>query len=96
MYLYGHLGAGSMHALWTLPSGWSNEKKRKAVKEAFNVEKKLTIKYNGCGGELGQVAGRIPFFRERYGEDTYSLLLRIKKAFDPNNILNSGNLEGET
>jgi len=94
MYLYGHLGAGSMHALWTLPRGWSNEKKREAVKEAFNVEKELTIKYNGCGGELGQVAGRIPFFREKYGEDAYSLILRMKKAFDPNNILNPGNLEG--
>lgn len=95
MYLYGHLGACSMHALWIIPKDWSNEKKKEAVLEALEVEKKLNVKYEGCGGELGQLAGRIPFFKERYGNIAYNLLLKLKKTFDPNNILNPGNLEGE-
>ena len=50
----------------------------------------------GCAsGEIGQTAMRIPFLRQRWGEAAYSMLMGIKKVVDPNNILNTGNLEGE-
>jgi glycolate oxidase len=95
VYTYGHLGACSLHGLWVLPREWSNDMKRKACKEAFKIEKEMNIKYEGCGGELGQLSGRIPFFREKYGETGYSVVVNLKKIFDPNNLLNPGNLEGE-
>jgi FAD/FMN-containing dehydrogenase len=41
------------------------------------------------------MSGRIAFYREKYGEAAYKLLLQLKQTFDPNNILNAGNLEGE-
>jgi len=95
VYVYGHLGACSIHGLWIIPREWSNEKKKEACREAFRVEREMNIKFEGCGGELGQMAGRIQFIKEKYGEVAYSLLLKLKKTFDPNNILNPGNLEGE-
>jgi len=95
VFTYGHLGACSLHGLWILPKDWSNDKKREACREAFKVEREMNLKYEGCGGELGQLAGRIPFFKEKYGEVGYGIVVRMKKLFDPNNILNPGNLEGE-
>ena len=92
---YGHLGACSLHGLWVIPREWPNDKKREACREVFKVEKEMNLKYEGCGGELGQLAGRIPFFKEKYGEVGYAMVVKMKKLFDPNNILNPGNLEGE-
>lgn len=93
--IYGHLGACSLHGLWVIPREWSNDKKRKSCREAFKVEREMNLKYGGCGGELGQLAGRIPFFKEKYGAIGYSILVNMKRMFDPDNILNPGNLEGE-
>jgi len=95
VHTYGHLGACSLHGLWVIPREWPNDMKRRACKEAFKVEKEMNIKYEGCGGELGQLSGRIPFFREKYSEIGYLMVVNLKKMFDPNNILNPGNLEGE-
>ena len=52
------------------------------------------MKYGGCGGEWGLTAQRAPFLRKRYGDDYFQMLVNIKKALDPKNILNRGNLEG--
>ena len=50
----------------------------------------------GCAsGEIGQTASRIPFFKKRYGLAAHSMLMAVKRAIDPNDILNPGNLEGE-
>ncbi len=93
--IYGHVGAGSIHSLWVIPRNWSEEKRKKATEEAIGVEREMNLKYEGAGGELGQMSGRIPFFKERWGEVGYSVLKDLKKAFDPNNILNPGNIEGD-
>jgi FAD/FMN-containing dehydrogenase len=73
----------------------SDEDKIKCVEEASEIEKKMILKYEACGGEWGQMSNRIPFLKEKYGETNYILLQNLKKTFDPNNILNPGNLEGE-
>jgi glycolate oxidase len=95
VYLYGHVGACSLHALWVIPKEWSNDMKRRAAREAFKVERNLNIKYGGCCGELGQLAGRALFIPQKYGDVYYALLFKLKALFDPKNILNPGNLEGE-
>jgi FAD/FMN-containing dehydrogenase len=56
----------------------------------------LNVKYGGCGGEWGLTAQRISFLRSKYGDAYYNLLVNLKKAVDPHNILNRGNLEGWT
>jgi FAD/FMN-containing dehydrogenase len=59
------------------------------------LESEVNLKWGCASGELGQTGERIAFFRKRYGEAAYSMLMGVKKTIDPNNILNPGNLEGE-
>jgi glycolate oxidase len=94
-YLYGHIGAGSLHCIFAYPGSWPTDKKKQAVREAWKVEKELNIKYDGVGGDWGQLPYRVPFYREKYGETSYEIIKKMKQLFDPNNILNRGNLEGE-
>ena len=56
----------------------------------------LNVKYGGCGGEWGLTAQRASFLKNKYGNVYYNLLVSLKKAVDPCNILNRGNLEGWT
>ena len=93
--LLGHVAATALHVGWSLPREWDNEKKKEAYREAFNLEKKINLKFEGSCGETGMTGVRVPFFKEKYGSDAYEVLVKIKKVLDPNNILNPGNLEGE-
>jgi len=95
LYLFGHIGGLTMHPGVIIPKEWDNEKKKRAVDEKFQREAELNLKYNTCGGEWGQFAKRTPFFIQRYGKESYELVKKIKKTFDPNNILNRGVLEGD-
>jgi len=94
-YLYGHVASDSLHCQFTFPPDWSGEKMKQVVQEIWNLEKELNIKYDGIGGDWGQLPYRVPFFREKYGETSYELVKKMKQLFDPNNILNRGNVEGE-
>ena len=94
IYTYGHLGALSIHGVFIIPLEWPDKKKKAGILEAMEVDKRLNLKYEAAGGEWGQMAARVPFFREKYGEKAYSLVKQLKKVFDPNNILNPGNVEG--
>jgi len=94
LYLYGHIGALSMHPGILIPSDWDNEMQKKANNEIFKREAELNLKFGSCGGEWGQFSMRKDFFVRRYGEVGYTLIKDIKKAVDPDNILNPGILEG--
>ena len=94
-YLYGHIGASSLHCLFAFPYEWPIEKMKQVVREIWRLEKELNIKYDGVGGDWGQLPYRVPFYREKYGEVSYEIIRKMKQLFDPNNILNRGNLEGE-
>ena len=94
MYLYGHIGAPTIHLQLIVPMELSNDERRKFVKEVWEKTEALNIKYGGVGGEWGVTRYRIKFLKEKYGETYYNILLGLKKLLDPNNILNPGNLEG--
>ena len=94
-YLYGHVGSDSLHCLFAFPYSWSTEKMKQVVDEIWNLEKELQLKYDGVGGDWGWLPHRVPLFREKYGEASYEIIKKMKQLFDPNNILNRGNLEGE-
>ncbi len=94
MYLYGHIGALSMHPGILIPSDWDNEMQKKALAAIFAREADFNVKYGGCGGEWGQFSKRKDFFIQRYGEAAYNFVKAVKNAVDPNNILNPGILEG--
>jgi len=94
-FLYGHVGADSLHCVFWWPHDWSNEKAKQLVMELWDLENKLQLKYEGVAGDWGQIPYRLPFYRERYGETSYEIIKKMKQLFDPNNILNRGNVEGE-
>jgi glycolate dehydrogenase FAD-linked subunit len=93
-YYFGHIGALTMHPTFILPPEWDDEVMREINKRQFEKEAEFNLKYQTCGGEWGQFSKRKPFFIKRYGNDSYELVKRMKAAFDPNNILNPGILEG--
>ena len=95
LLMYGHIGTCDVHGIWTTNASWPPEKRKQVGTEALLLEKEINLKWGCASGEVGQTAARIPFLRERYGEAAYAMLLKVKKAIDPNNILNPGNLEGE-
>jgi FAD/FMN-containing dehydrogenase len=72
----------------------SNEVKKAVTIEMREKTEALNIKYGGCGGEWGLTAQRAGFLEKKYGPIYTDVLKRLKKAFDPENILNRGNLEG--
>lgn len=94
-YSFGHIGAPTIHAYAFIPSKeLSNELKKAVTMEVREKTESLNVKYGGCGGEWGLTAQRIPFLKEKYGQAYYDFLVKLKRAVDPNNILNRGNLEG--
>jgi len=89
-YLFGHIGALTMHPGVVLPRDWDDTRKMQAVDEKFAREAELNLKYQTCGGEWGQFAKRTAFFEQRYGQDGINIIRKMKQVFDPNNILNRG------
>lgn len=94
-YSFGHIGAPTIHAYAFIPSkDIPNDIKKAVTLEVREKTEALNVKYGGCGGEWGITAQRTSFLKEKYGQAYYDFLVSLKKIFDPNNILNRGNLEG--
>ncbi len=94
-YSFGHIGAPTIHAYAFMPTkDISNEVKKAVTIEMREKTEALNIKYGGCGGEWGLTAQRAGFLEKKYGSVYTDVLRRLKTAFDPENILNRGNLEG--
>ncbi len=85
---FGHAGDGNLHIYVCrddlLQEPWEN--KRDAVMAAL-YEKAIELS-GQVSGEHGIGHAKIPFLEESVGDDTMALIRGIKKAFDPNNILN--------
>lgn len=58
LFLLGHIGALTMHPAMALPKEWDNAKRWQAIKEKFQKETELNLKYGTCGGEWGQFSKR--------------------------------------
>jgi glycolate oxidase len=92
---FGHIGAPTIHAYAFMPTkDISNDIKKAVTLEMREKTEGLNIKYGGCGGEWGLTAQRVSFLKKKYEEILYETLVKIKKAVDPNDILNRGNLQG--
>ena len=88
---YAHAGAGELHLRPIL-----NLKNKEGVayfRKITTDVAKLTKKYKGSfSGEHGDGIVRAEFLEMLIGEQNFSLLKRIKQAFDPNNIFNPGKI----
>lgn len=88
---YAHAGAGELHLRPIL-----NLKKEEDVvlfRKITTETAQLVKKYKGSfSGEHGDGIVRAEFIPLMIGEQNYQLLRRIKKAFDPYNVLNQGKI----
>ena len=95
LFIYGHIGTCDLHGMWVAPVSVSPEKRSRIAKAAIQLESDINVMWGCASGEVGQTASRITFFKRRYGAAAHAMLMDMKRAVDPNNILNPGNLEGE-
>jgi len=88
---FGHAGDGNIHVNVMLDG--SNEKElsdgHKAIEEIFE----LVVEMGGTlSGEHGIGTSKAPFMGIAFNEAELTLFSDLKKAFDPNNILNPGKM----
>ena len=88
---FGHTGDGNVHTNVMVDGSKQEEleKGHKAIEEIFKIAVEL-------GGTLSGVHGigisKAPFMHLAFSKEEMELFKAVKKAFDPNNILNPGKM----
>lgn len=89
---FGHTGDGNVHTNVMVPDNTDEEQLKRghqAIEEIF----KIAIELEGTlSGEHGIGLSKAPFMPLAFSQAEMDLFRSIKKAFDPNNILNSGKM----
>lgn len=86
---FGHTGDGNVHTNVMIEDLKDIEKGYEAITEIF----KITVKLEGTlSGEHGIGISKAPFMKLAFSEAEMELFRNLKKAFDPNNILNPGKM----
>jgi D-lactate dehydrogenase (cytochrome) len=87
--LLGHIGDGNFHLmLFVDPTRPEEAEQAKAFNKRV-VDRALRME-GTCTGEHGVGLGKIGSMTRELGEDVVSLMVDIKKAFDPDNLMNPG------
>ncbi|MBU8901293.1 MAG: FAD-binding protein [Victivallales bacterium] len=88
---FGHAGDGNIHARIVCPPEWSNDKWEATLPKILEEIYNKTINLGGMlSGEHGIGSKRKKYINKFLSEEHLNLLGMIKKAFDPNNIMNPG------
>ncbi|CQR72293.1 putative FAD-linked oxidoreductase [Sporomusa ovata DSM 2662] len=91
---FGHAGDGNMHP--TIVCDLRNQEEMIRVHKAMDDIFAAAIALGGTlSGEHGIGLGKLPYMKDQFGADGMNVMQTIKKALDPNCILNSGKLVGE-
>jgi D-lactate dehydrogenase (cytochrome) len=89
--IFGHVGDGNFHGLMLIDPGDAAE-----VEEAERLNDeivRLALAMDGtCTGEHGIGLHKIDFLLDEVGNDAVELMRRIKRSFDPDNLLNPGKI----
>ncbi|MBV1833031.1 FAD-binding oxidoreductase [Novacetimonas pomaceti] len=88
--IVGHVGDGNFHTIIMVPpepDGYERamELDRRIVRRALALN-------GSCSGEHGIGSGKMEFMAAEHGENALEVMRAIKKALDPQNILNPGKL----
>ena len=96
LYAFGHLGDGNIHTDVGITDGTDNQKNtdyKDRVTEMRREMYTITIKLGGTiTAEHGVGLSKIPFLPMALDKSTIELMTKIKKEFDPKNILNPGKI----
>ncbi|MBO3737790.1 FAD-binding protein [Actinoplanes sp. NEAU-H7] len=88
---YGHLGDGCVHVRLDFPLDKPDGPAR--FRAFLEDAADLVVSYGGSlSGEHGDGRARSELLARMYSPDAMNLFRRIKHTFDPNNLLNPGNL----
>ena len=89
--ILGHVGDGNFHCAIL-----ANADDPREVEEAERLNTRIVeraIAMDGtCTGEHGVGMHKMQFLRAEHGDDALDLMVRLKRAFDPLNILNPGKI----
>ena len=89
---FGHAGDGNLH-VYVCRDDLSETEWKQKLDKAFELLYAKARKLSGLvSGEHGIGYAKKQFLKEDYGEEQLSLMKGIKKAFDPDNILNPGKI----
>lgn len=90
---YGHAGDGNLHATVVKNPDFTMEKWHEILPEVLTEMYKLTAQLGGTiSGEHGIGSKRKQYMKLVMNEDQLNVMRSIKKALDPNNILNPGKI----
>jgi D-lactate dehydrogenase (cytochrome) len=89
--MVGHVGDGNFHAVLVIDP---NDPQEMAEAERLNdAIVHLALSMDGtCTGEHGVGLHKIGFLEEEAGDDALDLMRRIKRALDPDDIMNPGKI----
>jgi len=94
---YGHTGDGNLRATVLKPNSWSKDEWLKKLDAILTELYRITAGYGGeISGEHGIGSKRKKYITINLSKSTVELMKSIKKAFDPNNILNPGKIFPDT
>ena len=89
--IYAHASVGCLHVRPVI-----NMKTAEGVRKFESIAQAvadLVVEYGGAlSGEHGDGYVRSPFMRQMFGDVIYDAFKEVKRAFDPNNILNPGKI----
>lgn len=88
---FGHAGDGNLHTSIMIDEKIPGEKEKadQAIEEIF----KLTVRLGGTlSGEHGVGITKAPYLQLELKQDAIEVMKKIKRVFDPNNILNPGKI----
>lgn len=86
---FGHLGDGNIHV--NIMYDATNKQENKYANEAIQEVLLKVLQLKGTiSGEHGVGLTKLPFIRRQFNEEELRIMKDIKKAFDPNFIMNPG------
>eukprot|EP00117_Sycon_ciliatum_P041730 scpid62464/ scgid30473/ Probable D-lactate dehydrogenase, mitochondrial len=85
----GHVGDGNFHVTFVIDQNSTAEVKE-AKLYAENLARRALAKGGTCTGEHGVGMGKIDLLREEFSHATLEAMWNLKRAFDPDNLMNPG------